>query len=105
MTAAMPILTWRTHSEHCLDVIRQVLQCHGSTTLLPRKFRESLQRDYVDADQKHTCRSFSFLRDFTTSRRKGNKDYVPRDKALIDERKHEIALAWGKIYGHDAPES
>ncbi len=55
-------------SEHCLNSIHQTVQCYGSTTLIPTRFREGLGFNYIDSDQVHVCRSFRFLPDFTTSR-------------------------------------
>ncbi|KAF3768640.1 hypothetical protein M406DRAFT_327065 [Cryphonectria parasitica EP155] len=78
------------HTEHCLDVLRQSIQCYGSTTLIPTKFFEGRQRNYIDSDQVHVCRNFNYLRDFVTSRAKGHDAYVERDKSLLDERKHAI---------------
>ncbi|PVH73924.1 hypothetical protein DL98DRAFT_389913, partial [Cadophora sp. DSE1049] len=56
------------HNEHCLDIIRQSIQCSGSTTLIPTKFMEGLHHNYIDSDQVHTCRSFTFLRDWMNTR-------------------------------------
>lgn len=83
-----------TLSEHCLDIIRQSVQCYGSTTLIPTKFMEGLRHNYIDSDQTHTCRSFNRLREWTTWRQKGNGGYVPRDLSVVDARKHEIVMAF-----------
>ena len=77
--------------DHCLDAIRQYIQCAGITTLIPTKWREGAQRNYIDSDQVHTCRSFTYLRDFATKRRWGGPDFVQRDRSLFDPRKHELA--------------
>ncbi|KAE9376628.1 hypothetical protein N431DRAFT_400882 [Stipitochalara longipes BDJ] len=79
------------HIDHCLDAIRQYIQCAGITTLVPTKWREGLRRNYIDSDQVHTCRSFTYLRDFTTSRRWGGPAYVERDRSVLDLRKNELA--------------
>ena len=77
--------------DHCLDAIRQYIQCAGITTLVPTKFREGAQRNYIDSDQVHTCRSFTYLRDWATSRRAGGPAYVERDRSIIDLRKNKLA--------------
>ncbi|KAK3692432.1 hypothetical protein B0T22DRAFT_531912 [Podospora appendiculata] len=59
------------HIEHCLDIIRQAIQCHGSTTLIPTEYRPGLRRAYIDSDQTHTCRSFAYLHSFSASRQPG----------------------------------
>ncbi|KAH8802198.1 hypothetical protein F5882DRAFT_457212 [Hyaloscypha sp. PMI_1271] len=79
------------HVDHCLDAIRQYIQCAGITTLVPTKFREGAQRNYIDSDQVHTCRSFTYLRDWATSRRAGGPAYVERDRSIIDLRKNKLA--------------
>jgi hypothetical protein len=76
--------------EHCLDVLRQAIQCYGSTTLIPTKFFEGLERNYIDSDQVHVCRNFNYLREFATSRARGHEADVPRDRSLLDARKHAI---------------
>lgn len=88
------------HTEHCLDAIRQTVQCYGSTTLIPTRFREGLEHNYIDSNQVHTCRSFTHLRDFVTTRKRHHEDYVERDKSLRDPRKHAIAKAWKQRQRH-----
>jgi len=77
--------------DHCLDAIRQYVQCAGITTLVPTKFREGAQRNYIDSDQVHTCRSFTYLRNWATSRRDGGPAFVERDRSIIDLRKNKLA--------------
>lgn len=79
------------HIGHCLDILRQHVQCSGSTTLIPTRFMDGIKRNYIDSDQVHTCRSFTFLRDWTTSRRVGGDAYVERDSSIVDPRKHALA--------------
>jgi hypothetical protein len=85
------IITYFSILDHCLDAIRQYIQCAGITTLVPTKFREGAQRNYIDSDQVHTCRSFTYLRDWATSRRAGGPAYVERDRSIIDLRKNKLA--------------
>jgi len=80
-----------THSDHCLEIIRQSIQCFGSTTLIPTKFMHGVQHQYIDSDQVHVCRSFPYLRDWVTSRKKGNDGYVERNIALVDPEMHRQA--------------
>jgi len=79
------------HVDHCLDAIRQYVQCAGVTTLIPTKFYEGIKRNYIDSDQVHTCRSFNYLRDWTTSRKAGSPSYVDRDLSIVDVRKNNLA--------------
>ncbi|KAK3380609.1 hypothetical protein B0T24DRAFT_197577 [Lasiosphaeria ovina] len=82
------------HTEHCLDALRQTIQCYGSTTLIPTRYMDGVRHNYIDADQTHVCRSFSFLRDFTTSRAQGNAAAADRDPSLIDPAKHRDWAQW-----------
>jgi hypothetical protein len=88
--------------DHCLEILRQTVQCYGSTALIPTKFMEGLEHNYIDSDQLHVCRSFTAIRDFTDSRMPGRDRYVTRDKSLLDDRKHAIAKAWGKTNGDNS---
>ncbi|PSR90741.1 hypothetical protein BD289DRAFT_208564 [Coniella lustricola] len=84
------------HTEHCLEIIRQSIQCYGSTTLIPTKFFEGRRHNYIDSDQVHVCRNFNYLRDYSTSRAKGHGAYVERDRALLDEHKHAVVKQYYK---------
>ncbi|KAK7990284.1 hypothetical protein PG990_014564 [Apiospora arundinis] len=84
------------HVEHCLDILRQSVQCYGSTTLIPTRFREGKEHNYIDSDQTHVCRSFSYLRELSTARQEEGVLYKPRNMALVDARKHAIAVAWAQ---------
>lgn len=89
----MPVETQAAHTEHCLDSIRQHIQCYGSTTLIPTQWRPSAGRQYIDSNQEHVCRDFSYLRKFVQRRSSEGDLSVPRDKSLIskddDEKKGE----------------
>jgi hypothetical protein len=92
--------------DHCLDAIRQYVQCAGITTLVPTKWREGARRNYIDSDQVHTCRSFTYLREWATSRRAGGPAYVERDRTIIDMRKNKLAeKKMGQIVSHAQPPS
>lgn len=78
----MPVETSAAHTAHCLDSIRQHIQCYGSTTLIPTKWREGAGRQYIDSNQEHVCRDFSYLRKFVRRRSLEGDLYVPRDKSL-----------------------
>lgn len=54
---------------HCLELLRQSIQCYGSTTLIPTRFMDGLGHLYIDSDQVHTCRSFPFLQDWVRRRK------------------------------------
>lgn len=79
----MPVDTSEAHTAHCLDTIRQHIQCYGSTTLIPTKYVEGAHRQYVDSNQDHVCRDFSYLRTYVQRRSPEGDLYVPRDKTLM----------------------
>jgi len=91
----------RGHLEHCLDILRQSVQCYGSTTLIPGIWRESLSHNYIDSDQIHTCRSFTDLRDWTDRRAQGQDLAVERDLSVVDPRKHRVGYEFVKEHGED----
>jgi len=70
-------------TDHCVNALRQTIQCYGSTTLIPTRFSTGPNLNYIDADQVHTCRSFDFLHDFVSLRKDGGENYVVRDQSLI----------------------
>lgn len=78
----MPVETSAAHTAHCLDSIRQHVQCYGSTTLIPTKWRDGAQRQYIDSNQEHVCRDFSYLRKYVHRRSLEGDLYVHRDKSL-----------------------
>jgi len=59
--------------------------------LVPTRYYDGIRRNYIDSDQPHTCRSFTFLREWTTSRSPGGAAYVPRDMSVVDAEKHRAA--------------
>jgi len=61
------------HLEHCLDIIRQTIQCQGSTTMIPAKFFEGVGHIYIDANQVHTCRDIRALRQWADDRAPGRQ--------------------------------
>jgi len=75
-----------------------MVQCYGSTTLIPTKYMEGLEHNYIDSNQVHVCRSFNFLRDYTTARSDGHEAAAVRDQSLLDERKHRLSKAWGAAH-------
>ena len=49
--------------DHCLDIIRQAIQCHGDLTPIPtRRFADGEHDHFIDSNQKHECRNIWTLR-------------------------------------------
>lgn len=53
---------------HCIDHLRQMVQCYGDVTIIPTKLRPGLGENYIDSDRFHTCRDFSAIREWTYAR-------------------------------------
>jgi hypothetical protein len=59
--------------------------------LLPTKYMEELHHNYVDSDQVRTCRSFTFLYNWTSRRMSGGDSFIPRIKSNIDPQKYALS--------------
>lgn len=59
-------------TDHCIDHLRQMVQCYGDVTIIPTRFRSGLESNYIDSNRQHTCRDFTAIREWTDSRFKQN---------------------------------
>lgn len=91
--------TQAAHTEHCLDAIRQHVQCYGSTTLVPTRWRGLAGRQYIDSDQEHVCRDFSHLRKYVRRRGPEGDLYVQRDRSLIGKGREGDEEEQGEAVG------
>ncbi|KAF2101283.1 hypothetical protein NA57DRAFT_72725 [Rhizodiscina lignyota] len=78
------------HRDHCVDHLRQMIMCNADLTVIPTKFFSGIGKNYINSDRRHTCRDFSKIREWTTSRYNGtlavkarNKDGSPRDAFFV----------------------
>ncbi|EGP85620.1 uncharacterized protein MYCGRDRAFT_45332, partial [Zymoseptoria tritici IPO323] len=60
----------RYHIDHCLDIIRQSLECSSDLTLNPTRWWPGLDdgKNFIDSDQVHTCRNFTKVRQWAFAR-------------------------------------
>ncbi|EME78253.1 uncharacterized protein MYCFIDRAFT_144082 [Pseudocercospora fijiensis CIRAD86] len=65
------------HNMHCIDQIRQRIQCSADGTITPLRYQPAIDYMYVDSNQVHTCRKFQNLWDYTRQRVNGSLA-VPR---------------------------
>ncbi|KAG6363874.1 hypothetical protein INS49_008977 [Diaporthe citri] len=72
-----------THTEHCIDHLRQSIMCWGSTAVIPLKYFEGYHSEYVKTDAVHTCRKFEPIRQYVSDRFNGSL-FVPRPSGHID---------------------
>ncbi len=63
-----PLDSHMAHRDHCINVLRQVLQCHGDLTPLPKMWDPGAEREYTEFERLHTCRDFGHLREWATER-------------------------------------
>ncbi|EHK24158.1 uncharacterized protein TRIVIDRAFT_148840, partial [Trichoderma virens Gv29-8] len=59
----------RVHTDHCLDVLRESVQCHGDLTPIPYRPDKNSSYYYSDSIQVHTCRNFDVLRHWLANKR------------------------------------
>jgi hypothetical protein len=75
-----PAASHIAHRDHCINLLRQVLTCHGDMTPLPKLFDEETGREYTGFDRVHTCRDLGRLRQWATDR-----SYDAYERRLGDE--------------------
>ncbi|EGP85705.1 uncharacterized protein MYCGRDRAFT_29302, partial [Zymoseptoria tritici IPO323] len=59
------------HTDHCIDLIRQSIQCQSDITLNPTRWWPALGgtgRNFIDTDRPHTCRNFGKIREWAHGR-------------------------------------
>jgi len=57
----------RLHVEHCLDYVRQMIECKADLTPLPVDFSPGGNRTIPDFDRVHVCRDTGRLREWMDS--------------------------------------
>ncbi|OJJ42268.1 hypothetical protein ASPZODRAFT_137405 [Penicilliopsis zonata CBS 506.65] len=65
---------YRLHIDHCIDYLRQGIQCSADMTPLGYWWNEEYQVPFPYFKEKHTCRNFNKLRDWSMGR-------IPEDRA------------------------
>ncbi|KAI1328859.1 hypothetical protein F5Y16DRAFT_409571 [Xylariaceae sp. FL0255] len=66
------------HQIHCVDHLRQMIQCNSDMTVIPTVWYESIGQNYINSDRTHTCRDFTKVREWATSRFTGDLEVMPR---------------------------
>lgn len=66
------------HQIHCIDHIRQMIQCNADMTVIPTRWYDSIHQNYIDSDRTHTCRDFGKVREWASSRYSGPSAVKPR---------------------------
>lgn len=63
---------------HCIDSIRQSIQCKADLTIIPTQWQPGLGENYIDADREHECRDFEKVKKWELSRYDGPLAVKPR---------------------------
>ncbi|CAI6335836.1 unnamed protein product [Periconia digitata] len=90
----------RIHIDHCLNHIRQIIQCHMDITPVHTLYFEEMNTDVGNFDQVHMCRDFSQLHNFMVEKGK--------DKQLSDEKElkpGEMGPDGKKVHREGYPEN
>ncbi|KAK4626569.1 hypothetical protein CLAFUW4_05189 [Fulvia fulva] len=58
----------RLHTDHCIDHIRQFVQCHADLTPLTFSWSDEKDNIVADWDALHTCRNFSKIQEWAVDR-------------------------------------
>ncbi|KAI8947914.1 hypothetical protein F4801DRAFT_559103 [Xylaria longipes] len=77
------------HQIHCIDHLRQMIQCNSDMTVIPTRFYESINQNYIDSDRTHTCRDFSKVREWASNRYNGE---------LAVKSRHRNGTVWEDYY-------
>jgi len=67
-------MTHRMHLDHCIESIRQTVQCSLDITPVPRPWIPQAGIYHADIDQWHTCRDFSAVRNWMDWRNRDEND-------------------------------
>jgi hypothetical protein len=49
---------WRTHLDHCIEMLRQNIMCHGDVTMLTYDWVEGVKDPFPNFNIPHRCRNF-----------------------------------------------
>ncbi len=71
-------------TDHCINHLRQAIQCWASTAVTPIKWFEGYHHGYVQSNTVHTCRKFEPIREFVSERFNGSLA-IPRTKQGVVE--------------------
>ncbi|PQE15531.1 Tat pathway signal sequence protein [Rutstroemia sp. NJR-2017a WRK4] len=60
-----------TPQVHCIDHLRQVIMCQGTSVISPSEWHDK-RGQYINPKQVHTCRNFQTLHEFSKARYNGS---------------------------------
>ncbi|KAL5092564.1 hypothetical protein Trisim1_001117 [Trichoderma cf. simile WF8] len=60
--------TFHMHVDHCVEILRETIQCQGDLTPVPHVWSEGKQMYLADTSLVHTCRDYPALMDWQDER-------------------------------------
>jgi len=80
-------LVFKTHPEHCIEMIRQQLMCTADVGMITYEWVRDFSEPYPDFNTKHQCRNFEKILAWANE----NALHVPRDHVLRFEDEVDLA--------------
>ncbi|KIK38300.1 hypothetical protein CY34DRAFT_809476 [Suillus luteus UH-Slu-Lm8-n1] len=67
---------WRTHLDHCIEMLRQNIMCRGDVTMLTYDWVEGVKDPFPNFDIPHRCRNFEKVLNWVDD----HQVYMPKSK-------------------------
>ncbi|KAG1742587.1 hypothetical protein EDD22DRAFT_786600, partial [Suillus occidentalis] len=67
---------WRTHLDHCIEMLRQNIMCRGDVTMLTYDWVEGVKDPFPNFDIPHRCRNFEKILNWVDD----HQAYMPKSK-------------------------
>jgi hypothetical protein len=81
--------TTHLHTAHCLDNLRQVLQCYADTTLLTYSWRPDYLLPWADFQVTKECKNFNKINEWAAARKVKLTDPVNPMYGMLATNLHE----------------
>lgn len=96
----------RYHEDHCLDIIRQSVQCNMDLTPIPERRWPTSEHHFIDSNQPHVCRNLWTMRKFLDMRQNRTKqliaEYEAREgKPFVEEESAMGVFGFPEWKGHE----
>ncbi|KAG1730986.1 uncharacterized protein EDB91DRAFT_1349505 [Suillus paluster] len=70
--------SFRIHLDHCIEMLRQILMCHGDVTMLTYDWVEGHEDPFPNFNVRHQCRNFEKALDWMNEHRV----FIPKSKMV-----------------------
>lgn len=75
--------------DHCLDILRQAIQCYGDTTFITFDWMKNRSTPYPNFYTRHKCRKLGPLSNWVTEHLEGNGEEWLEKPDGVPEIEHE----------------